>query len=57
MGESGSGSRRTAFDLHLHVIPRSPGDGWSINAASHRRDWALLEDDAAAIRDAVASLG
>ncbi|MFP3465554.1 HIT family protein [Leifsonia sp. SIMBA_070] len=52
----GEAAFQTVFHFHLHVIPRSPGDGWSINAVSHRRDWSLLESDAAAIREAIPSI-
>jgi histidine triad (HIT) family protein len=49
----GEAAFQTVFHFHLHVIPRSPGDGWTLNAVSHEREWSLLEKDAEAIRDAM----
>ncbi|MGO4593608.1 HIT family protein [Leifsonia sp. 2TAF2] len=49
----GEAAFQTVFHFHLHVIPRSPGDGWTLNAVSHEREWSLLESDAEAIRDAM----
>jgi histidine triad (HIT) family protein len=41
--------------LHLHVIPRYAGDGWTLKADSPERERSLLDSDAQAIKDAVAS--
>jgi diadenosine tetraphosphate (Ap4A) HIT family hydrolase len=46
---------QTVFHFHLHVIPRYAGDGWTITPQPQKRERALLDSDAQAIRDAVAS--
>jgi len=46
---------QTVFHFHLHVIPRYAGDGWTIEPESRERDRALLDSDARAIKDAIAS--
>src|SRR4051812_43652284 len=46
---------QTVFHFHLHVIPRYPGDGWILKAESPERERSLLDSDAQAIRDAIAS--
>ncbi|MBE8518909.1 HIT family protein [Amycolatopsis sp. H6(2020)] len=46
---------QTVFHFHLHVIPRYAGDGWTLKAESLRRERSLLDSDAQAIRDAIAS--
>lgn len=38
------------FHLHLHVIPRYAGDGFSISADWKGRERALLDQDAEAIK-------
>lgn len=41
---------------HLHVIPRYPGDGWTIKAVlPPQRERPLLDSDAQVIKDALAS--
>jgi diadenosine tetraphosphate (Ap4A) HIT family hydrolase len=46
---------QTVFHFHLHVIPRYAGDGWTLKAESPERDRSLLDSDAQAIKDAIAS--
>src|SRR4051794_14283700 len=46
---------QTVFHFHLHVIPRYPGDGWTLKAVSPERERSLLDSDAKAIKDAIAS--
>jgi len=46
---------QTVFHFHLHVIPRYPGDGWTIIPESTERERSLLDSDAQTIRDAIAS--
>ncbi len=46
---------QTVFHFHLHVIPRYAGDGWTLNAESQERERSLIDSDAQAIRDAIAS--
>ncbi|GIG27858.1 HIT family protein [Cellulomonas marina] len=48
---------QTVFHLHLHVIPRYTGDGWRILPDEVERDRSLLDGEARAIRDALASEG
>ncbi|HEX6343823.1 HIT family protein [Umezawaea sp.] len=48
---------QTVFHFHLHVIPRYAGDGWTLNAESSERERVLLDGDALAIKDAIASTG
>jgi histidine triad (HIT) family protein len=43
------------FHYHLHVIPRYAGDGWTLKAGSLERERSLLDSDAQAIKDAIAS--
>ena len=43
------------FHFHLHVIPRYAGDGFSINAAWEKRERALLDADAEAVKSALAA--
>lgn len=44
---------QTVFHLHLHVIPRHEGDGWTLTAESRERERSLLDRDARAVRDAL----
>lgn len=46
---------QTVFHFHLHVIPRYPGDGWTIKTEPPERERSLLDGDAQAIKDAIAS--
>ena len=46
---------QSVFHVHLHVIPRYAGDGWTIEPESRERDRSLLDDDAKAIKRAIAS--
>ncbi|REH27732.1 hypothetical protein BCF44_12835 [Kutzneria buriramensis] len=46
---------QTVFHFHPHVIPRHPGDGWTLKAGSPERERSLLDSDAQAIKDAIAS--
>jgi histidine triad (HIT) family protein len=46
---------QTVFHFHLHVIPRYAGDGWTSIPASAERERSLLDIDAQAIKDAIAS--
>ena len=45
---------QTVFHFHLHVIPRSTGDGWILKAKSPERERSLLDSDAQAIKVAIA---
>ena len=51
----GEAAFQTVFRFHLHVIPRYPGDGWTIQPESQARDWSLLDRDVQTIKDATAS--
>jgi histidine triad (HIT) family protein len=46
---------QTVFHFHLHVIPRYAGDGWTLKAESPERERSLLDGDAQAVKDAIAS--
>ena len=47
---------QTVLHFHLHVIPRHAGDGWNIVPDEVERERALLDNEAQAVRDAVASV-
>jgi hypothetical protein len=40
---------------NLHIIPRYAGDGWTIIPDEVERERSLLDSDAQAIKDAIAS--
>jgi histidine triad (HIT) family protein len=46
---------QTVSHFHLHVIPRYTGDGWTIMPDEVERERSLLDSDAQAIKDAIAS--
>jgi diadenosine tetraphosphate (Ap4A) HIT family hydrolase len=57
----GTAALQTVFHFHLHVIPRSTGDGWTLGGATppeheRERERSLLDADARAIKDALATL-
>lgn len=52
----GEAAFQTVFHFHLHVIPRYVGDGWTLKAESLERERSLLDRDARAIEDAIASM-
>ncbi|MBO3090049.1 hypothetical protein J4038_17390 [Cellulomonas sp. zg-ZUI40] len=41
--------------MHLHVIPRYAGDGWTLVPDTVERERSVLDDHARAVRDALAS--
>lgn len=43
---------QTVFHVHLHVIPRHEGDGWTLNHTAHERARVLLDEDARIVRAA-----
>jgi len=45
---------QTVFHLHLHVIPRYAGDGWTLTPDTVERERSLLDGEARAIKDAIA---
>lgn len=54
----GEAAFQTVFHLHLHVIPRTVDDGWTLtHVQAPERERALLDADARAIRDALTSAG
>jgi diadenosine tetraphosphate (Ap4A) HIT family hydrolase len=50
---------QTVLHFHLHVIPRYAGDGWNLppDLEEKERERSLLDSDAQAIKDAIASTG
>jgi len=50
----GEAAFQTVFHFHLHVIPRYVGDGWSLIPEPLERERVLLDNDARAIKDAIA---
>ncbi|MEV1119275.1 HIT family protein [Actinosynnema sp. NPDC049800] len=51
----GEAAFQTVFHFHLHVIPRHAGDGWTLKADPPERERSLLDRDAQAVKDAIAS--
>ena len=53
----GAVASQTVFHVHLHVIPRYPGDGLGdpFTVETHEREQFLRDGDAHAIRQAIAS--
>lgn len=52
----GEAAFQTVFHFHLHVIPRSAGDGWTpLHGTPPQRERALLDADASAVRAALVS--
>ncbi|MFB6720028.1 HIT family protein [Kribbella sp. NPDC056345] len=49
----GEAAFQTVFHFHLHVIPRYPGDGWTIIPDEVERERSLLDNDAQVIKDAL----
>lgn len=52
----GEAAFQTVFHFHLHVIPRFDGDGWILRSEPPERARSLLDGDARAITDALASM-
>lgn len=50
----GEAAFQTVFHFHLHVIPRYPGDGWTIIPDEVERDRSLLDTDAKVVKAALA---
>ncbi|MGW0195305.1 HIT family protein [Nonomuraea sp. NPDC003201] len=50
----GEAAGQDVFHLHLHVVPRFPGDGVVVTAGWKKRSRELLDQDAALIREALA---
>ncbi|UJP10689.1 HIT family protein [Microbacterium sp. KUDC0406] len=51
----GEAAYQTVFHFHLHVIPRTAGDGWTdLTHETPERERSLLDDEARAIRRALA---
>ena len=49
----GAVAGQEVFHVHLHVLPRNSGDGFSISAQGHEPDRAELDTTAALIRAAL----
>ncbi|OUC99284.1 HIT family protein [Streptosporangium minutum] len=49
----GEAAGQDVFHLHLHVVPRYPGDGVVVTADWKKRSRELLDQDAALIREAL----
>ncbi|MFB4288818.1 HIT family protein [Nonomuraea sp. ATR24] len=49
----GEAAGQEVFHLHLHVVPRFPGDGVTVTADWKKRPRELLDQDAARIRNAL----
>jgi diadenosine tetraphosphate (Ap4A) HIT family hydrolase len=50
----GEAAFQTVFHFHLHVIPRSPGDGWTIVPDEVEVERSLLDNQAQTIKAAIA---
>ncbi len=53
---NGAVAGQEVFHVHLHVLPRSASDGFSISAQGRRPDRAELDATAAMVRDGIARL-
>ena len=51
----GEAAFQTVFHFHVHVIPHYAGDGWAVKPQTRGRERSLLDSDAQAIKDAIAS--
>lgn len=52
----GEAAFQEVFHVHLHVLPRTPGDGLRVNAAWHHPGRAELDLAAGKVREAVRTL-
>lgn len=52
----GEAAGQDVFHVHLHVVPRYPGDGVVVTADWKKRPRELLDHDAALIRSALAAM-
>ncbi|MFG2076508.1 HIT family protein [Nonomuraea maritima] len=52
----GEAAFQQVFHVHLHVFPRHPDDGFRLEVNTISRERRLLDQDAAALRDALNAL-
>ena len=52
----GEAAFQEVFHVHLHVVPRTAGDGFTIDARWRRRDRAELDASAQRVRQGIAAL-
>ena len=52
----GEAALQEVFHVHLHVVPRTAGDGFTIDARWRRRDRAELDASAQRVRRGIAEL-